>query len=153
MINLKIRKNGLCISGFADTKIFVILVVVIVLLAGVLWKIGTIGAAARNIKRNYDITNLQKALRLYNNGEGKFPVSNGAMCLDGSDSIIRKLVDKKYLLHPVKDPKNSSIVPENWPPSDGQSCYYYESDGNKYFIGYCMEGLLKKSAKCKYVRK
>lgn len=154
MSNYQFRKSNnssLCISGFTVLKVFAIIIIVFGLGFGVYYGSEFVSNKFRDIKRNFDITGLQKALELYSDNYGGYPKSS-PICLDGSDSVSSELKEKKLLLRSVSDPRFPDLNPKKWSPADNKSCYYYESDGSIYFIGYCTEGMFGDS-ECKYVRK
>ncbi len=147
------KKNKLCISGFTIIEILVIIITVISLVALVIWGVGFVRTKFRDIKRTSDFNEIQKALDLYNNHKGWFPKSDGSICLNGSDIVTQSLIDEDVLLHAVRDPKFPDLDPQTWPPMGKKSCYYYESDGAHYFLGYCIEGTIGNQSECFYVRK
>lgn len=151
--NKKFQNSPLCISGFAVIKIFAIIITIVAVIISIILSVRFASAKFRDIKRNSDITGLQKALDIYSDTSGKFPIAKIPICLNGNDAVNKELIGKKYLLRSVYDPKFPDKNPSIWPPSENQSCYYYESDGTRYFVGYCLEGLLESSAECKYIRK
>jgi len=149
----KNRNKKLCITGFTVLEIFVIIITVVSVIALVVWGAKFARTKFRDIKRGSDFNEIQKALDLFNNHKGWYPRSDGSVCLNGEDSVIQSLIDEDVLLHVVKDPKFPSLNPQTWPPENKESCYYYESNGSQYFLGYCVEGTLGSKSECFYVRK
>jgi len=147
------KNEKLCISGFTVIEILVIIITVISVGALIVWGVGFARTKFRDIKRNSDFNEIQKALDLYNNHKGWFPQSDGSVCLDGLDTVTQSLIDEDVLLHVVKDPRFPDLNPQAWPPENKQSCYYYESNGSQYFLGYCREGTIGSKSECFYVRK
>ncbi|TSA57612.1 hypothetical protein D4R42_01230, partial [bacterium] len=105
------KKNKLCISGFTIIEIFVIIISVVSVIALVIWGVNFARIKFRDIKRNSDFNEIQKALDLYNNHKGWFPQSDGSICLNGTDIVTQGLIDEDVLLHIVKDPKFPDLNP------------------------------------------
>jgi type II secretory pathway pseudopilin PulG len=86
----------------------------------------------RDVSRTTNMNQLSKALALYVSQEGIYPRTDGMICLDGKDEVMKELISKKLF-------EAGQIMQDPRWPRDPEYCYRYESSGGTYSIRYYLE--------------
>ena len=117
--------------GFTLVELLVVIAIIGLLSATVAFAITTVRARARDARRTANIDQLSKALDLYNNQTGNYPVSATPVCLDGADAVSTLLQNANIIGEQFKDPLFT----------DNNQCYRYVTDatGTTYSLRYFLE--------------
>lgn len=114
-------------KGFTLIELLVVVAIIGLLSSVVLSSLNSARAKARDAQRLSDIRQIQTALELYYNDNGKYPFNAGG----GSLSALNVLVPK-YIAKISNDPLNTGTTP-TWAWSN-QKTYYYWGTG---MLGAC----------------
>ncbi len=117
--------------GFTLVELLVVIAIIGLLSATVSFAITTVRARARDARRTANIDQLMKALDLYNNQSGNYPVSATTICIDGTDPVSTVLKAANIIGENMKDPLFT----------DSSQCYRYATDatGTTYSLRYFLE--------------
>lgn len=135
------------IGGKTNAVIELMVVVTIILFLFALFSLrfNEFKKEARDTVRMSDMAVLKKSLFLYFNGNNLYPVSAGE-CLNKESAAGKKLIADKSLAYlagdsrwPDKRPFYLSEKGEYAVPPARAFCYYYFSDGRKYYLSYFLE--------------
>ncbi len=118
-------------KGFTLVELLVVIAIIGLLTASVSFAITSVRARARDAKRAAEMDQLSKALDLYNNQTGGYPVSATPICVDGTDLVSTALDGANLIGMDFKDPLFT----------DTNNCYRYVSDasGASYSLRYYLE--------------
>ena len=127
-------------SAFTLIELLIVILIIGILAAIIVMSVVQASAKARDVKRQQDLKNVQKALEMYYTTNGNYPSTNNAWWGNCSD----------YGSHPISG--STGYIP-NLAPTDISSlpldprqgidcagatntgaCYVYESDGTNYKI-------------------
>lgn len=117
--------------GFTLVELLVVIAIIGLLSATVGFAITTVRARARDARRTANIDQLSKALDLYNNQTGNYPISATPLCIDSSDAVSTALKTANIIGENLKDPLFT----------DTNQCYRYLTDatGTTYSLRYFLE--------------
>lgn len=121
------------LKGFTLPELLIVIAIIGLLSAIGFFSLNLVKARARDAIRAADMDQLVKALDLYNNTTGAYPIMYpDPVCLDGEDAITSALEGAGLITAEYTDP----IFPE-----DPDRCYKYVSDstGTTYAIQYYLE--------------
>ena len=115
--------------GFTLIELLVVIAIIGILSSIVLASLNTSRLKARDARRMADMNTLQKALALYNDNHGGYPVAAASTTLTGSDSVSTALLTPDVLSTMVIDPQSPTFD------------YSYKSDANggTYWLNFCLE--------------
>jgi len=116
------------VRGFTIIELLVVLAVIAVLSSIAIVRFSSVQASGRDSKRLSDVSQIQKALGLYQIDNRFFPVQTSPIEITGEDSFSLVL-------------ESAGVIPEV--PTDPLSGYTYtyqsNSAGTDYDIGFCLE--------------
>lgn len=117
--------------GFTLVELLVVIAIIGLLTAAGSMVAVSVRARARDAKRTANIDQLMKALDLYNNQTGGYPVAVAPVCIEGSDSVSMALKTANLIVTDFKDPVFT----------DTNQCYRYTSDasGSSFALRYFLE--------------
>lgn len=118
-------------EGFTLVEVLMVIAIIGLLTAAGVYAFTQVKARARDANRTADTDQLAKALDLYFNSEGAYPVSTTPVCIDGTDIVSTALSGANLLSATVADPIYT----------DTTNCYRYvsDADGETYAIRFLME--------------
>ncbi len=92
-------KNSLSLTGFTLIELLVVIAIIGLLASVVLVSLNGARAKARDAKRKADFSQIQKALLLYHDKRGSFPINRNPCCgyPDTSPDFLKELVDDGFL--------------------------------------------------------
>lgn len=82
---------------------------------------------ANDAKRKADLGQIQKALEVYYQDNGKYPINNPSTTYKIYDQIQNKIIDWNSVWQPYMN-----VLPED--PKAGYSYIYYSPDGQYYYL-------------------
>lgn len=117
--------------GFTLVELLVVIAIIGLLTSSTAFIVTSVRARARDARRSANIDQLSKALDLYNNQTGAYPVSTSPLCVDGTDAVSTALQGANLVGEGLKDPIYT----------DTTNCYRYVSDatGATYSLRYYFE--------------
>lgn len=116
-------------KGFTLVELLVVIAIIAILSSFIVVQVGDARAKSRDAQREKNIKTIQDALAIYVVNSKTYPVTNGAVTLDGNDAVSQELINKDALPKMPKDPF-----------STGNYVYSYSSaDGSTYTITYYLE--------------
>lgn len=114
-------------KGFTLIELLVSMGIVAVLTGMAVFNFNQSRVRARDVSRKSDLSQLQKALELYKNDQGKYPLVNQTPYV--LDQTVN-LKNNDYIKYIFNDPR----------PSDQWPAYQYRSDDQKnYYLMACLE--------------
>ncbi|MBU1160139.1 prepilin-type N-terminal cleavage/methylation domain-containing protein [Patescibacteria group bacterium] len=117
-------------KGFTIIELMVVVAIIGILAALITISFSDAKAKSRDSRRMEDLKSLSNALNLFYANFHRFPISAGAIDLDGtaSDTVSNDLISNNAAAAPIKDPLS--------PATD----YVYNStNGLDYTITFCLE--------------
>lgn len=117
--------------GFTLVELLVVIAIIGLLSTTVAFAITTVRARARDARRTANIDQLSKALDLYNNQTGNYPVAATPLCIDSTDAVSTTLKTANIIGENLKDPLFT----------DTNQCYRYVTDatGSTYSLRFFLE--------------
>ena len=135
------------ISSFTLIELLIVVAIIGILAALIIVSVTSAAAKARDIKRQEDLRNIQKALEMYYTSNGSYPSTGGAwqgascnnsssnhfgtnMTISGSNGYVPNVAPTYIPILPL-DPRSGTIA------CGGDlygGCYLYKSDGINYKI-------------------
>lgn len=117
--------------GFTLVELLIAVAIIGLLAAMVSFSVPYARARARDAKRVADIDQFMKALDLYVNQTGAYPLAVTPVCLDGTDEISDALISESLINTAVKEPLYT----------DPSRCFSYSTDaaGESYAIDFYLE--------------
>lgn len=119
-------------KGFTLTELLVVIAIIGLLSAAGFFSLNLVKARARDSIRVADMDQFSKALDLYTNSTGAYPiVEPNPVCLDGTDVVSLALEGAGYINSTFADPIFT----------DNTKCYRYvsDTDGTSFAIQYFLE--------------
>jgi len=118
-------------KGFTLVELLIVVAIIGILGSIVLFSITHVQARSRDSARVADLSQLSKALDLYVNQEGNYPIQPTETCLDGDDVVSTELQSANLVSKTIQDPIYT----------DTSRCFRYITDagGTSYNIRYYME--------------
>lgn len=116
-------------KGFTMIELLVSLAIIAVLFTAVMVLVGGFKEKSRDSRRMSDVREINKALTLYANSNGGFPISSSQIVITGEDIVSNALETAGFITAVPSDP----IHPTN--------SYAYQTDikGNSFIISFCLE--------------
>lgn len=116
-------------KGFTMIELLVSLAIIAVLFTAVMVLVGGFKEKSRDSRRMSDVREINKALTLYANSNGGFPISSSQIVITGEDIVSNALETAGFITAVPSDP----IHPTN--------SYTYQTDikGNAFIISFCLE--------------
>lgn len=121
-------KNLLARAGFTLIELLVVTAIIGMIMSALVIQFGTYRMRVRDVERERNMKELQKALELYVTNKRVFPEAS-ATVITGTDIVSLSLIDADALVAPPTDPLNT-----------GDFVYTYDSPAGKtYTITYRLE--------------
>ena len=124
-------------QSFTLIELLIVVAIIGILAALIIFSVTTASAKARDVKRQEDLKNVQKALEMYYTSNGSYPSTGGAVwgdcgygshTLTGSNGWVPNLAPT-YIPSLPLDPRNEVDCTG---ASNSNACYIYISDGTNY---------------------
>lgn len=116
-------------KGFTMIELLVSLAIIAMLFTTVVVLFNELKEKSRDTRRISDVREINKALALYANTNGKFPISFLQIVITGEDIISETLETAGVITEMPSDP----IHPVN------TYTYQTDSEGNTFIISFCLE--------------
>ena len=118
-------------SGFTLVELLVVISIIALLSVVAFYAVTYVKARARDAKRVADLDTFSKALELYNNNTGIYPINTAGVCLTGTDVVSTALQTAGDITSVVKEPFYT----------DAPHCFSYSTDatGATYHITFYLE--------------
>lgn len=117
-------------KGFTILELLVSIAIISVLAAVVLATVTGIKARSRDGKRMSDTREIVKALNLYSNNHGKFPIVPSEITITSEDAFSLELEGDLVITNVPRDPLY---------PSTEYKYGYTSADGNSFTLSFCLE--------------
>lgn len=126
-------KNRACLSarqGFTLIELLVVVAIIAVLISLILVSLNEVRLKSRDAKRLSDMREIEKALNLYQDNQGNFPIATTAVTITSDDAVSLALEGDLVISNVPIDPLHSSLT------------YTYQSDtsGTTFTLSFCLEG-------------
>ncbi|MCL4427294.1 prepilin-type N-terminal cleavage/methylation domain-containing protein [Patescibacteria group bacterium] len=133
-------KNERCNNSFTLIELLIVVAIIGILAALIIVSVTSASAKARDIKRQEDLKNIQKALEMYYTTNGSYPSTAsakwgycsgfGSHGISGSSGYIPNLAPT-YIPSLPLDPRNGTDCQG---AANVYACYWYESNGTDYKV-------------------
>lgn len=119
-------------GGFTLIELLVVITIIGLIVGLVVANLNSAKIKARDTQRVANVADMRKALDLYINQTGAYPIVAADTCLTGADSVETALIAANILTKAVADPVS---------PTDPAYCYLYQANpgGGNYSIQYYLE--------------
>ena len=117
-------------KGFTLVELLMVIAIIGLLTATMVFVFSYVKARSRDAVRVADVNQLTKALDLYLNETGSYPVLFQPVCVDGDDLVTEELANAGLITANISDPSFFD---------DTDKCYQYSSDGTTYSVRYYLE--------------
>lgn len=115
--------------GFTLIELLVAFSIIALVATAAVYSIGYLKAKVRDAGRVSGVQEIMKAVSLYQNSTGAYPVNNG-VCITDTDAVSALIRGAGLVTRMPKDPL-FSVLP---------NCFYYQSvDGTAYSLRYYLE--------------
>jgi prepilin-type N-terminal cleavage/methylation domain-containing protein len=133
--------------GFTLIELLVVISIIGFVLSAAAYVFNSVRMQSRDTLRVGNISTLTKALALYLNDAGQFPVSNGECLSDASPIVAVALKNSKSIVFVPSDPMWPSTLPGSFHSGTDYAaggaanfCYYYYSlNGSQFYLSYYLE--------------
>lgn len=117
--------------GFTIIELLVVVAIIAVLSAVILVSFSDARLKSRDAKRLSDMREIKKALALYNDNAGTFPVAASQIVLTSDDPVSQTLEGASVISNVPTDPLENATF-----------TYRYQSNpsGTAYTLTFCLEG-------------
>lgn len=115
--------------GFTIIELLVSLAIIAILFTAVMTLVGGLKEKSRDSRRMSDVREINKALALYANSNGKFLISSSPIVITGEDAVSEALETAGFITAVPSDP----IHPTN------SYTYQTDTEGNTFTISFCLE--------------
>lgn len=139
-----IKKVELKKSGFTLIELLVVISIIGFLVAAMVLGFSIVRVSSRDALRVGNIATFTRAMALYMNDRGSYPLSDGE-CLRGAAGAGKELRDANVIVDIPTDPRWAVIAPtaineEGYAEGASQDfCYYYAGTSTNYFLSYYLE--------------
>ncbi len=117
-------------KGFTILELLVSIAIIAVLTAVVLVTVSGIKEKSRDDKRVSDMREIAKALNLYSNNHGRFPIVPTEITITSDDAFSIELEGDLVITNVPRDPLY---------PSTDYKYSYISADGNTFTLSFCLE--------------
>jgi len=132
------------LTGFTLIELLVVISIIGFLTVAAVFSFNIVRMHSRDAIRAGNVATLSRALAMYMNDQGSYPISSGE-CLKADSGAGKNLLDAKVIVSVPTDP----LWPTTAPPDineDGYAqgasnnfCYYYTGTNKYYYISYYLE--------------
>jgi prepilin-type N-terminal cleavage/methylation domain-containing protein len=138
------KKITLRTSGFTLIELMVVISIIGFLLVAAIFSFSAVRIHSRDALRAGNAATFSRALALYMNDQGSYPLSAGE-CLNSNSGAGKDMKDSNVIVDIPVDPRWPAAVPTNI-NEDGYAqgastefCYYYAGTETNYYISYYLE--------------
>ncbi|MDD5071809.1 MAG: type II secretion system protein [Patescibacteria group bacterium] len=131
-------------AGFTLIELLVVISIIGFIAVAALFSFNIVRMQARDATRTGNIAVLSRALAMYMNDQGAYPLSSGG-CLSASGGPGKNLQDAGVIVATPVDPLWPTALPGSI-HTDGYAvspssnfCYYYTGTDKNYYISYYLE--------------
>ena len=130
--------------GFTLIELLVIISIIGFLTVAAIFSFNIVRMHSRDAIRAGNVATLSRALAMYMNDEGSYPISSGE-CLKPASGAGKDLLDAEVIVDIPTDPLWPTTVPQDINEngyaqgSSSNFCYYYAGTSKYYYISYYLE--------------
>ncbi|MDD5291495.1 MAG: type II secretion system protein [Patescibacteria group bacterium] len=132
------------LKGFTLIELLVIISIIGFLTVAALFSFNIVRMHSRDAIRVGNVATLNRALAMYMNDQGSYPIASGE-CLKAASGSGKDLLDSDVIVDVPLDPLWPTTVPTSV-NEDGYAegaasnfCYYYMGTNKNYYISYYLE--------------
>lgn len=130
--------------GFTLIELLVVISIIGFLVAAMVLGFSVVRVSSRDVLRAGNVATLTRAMALYMNDHGSYPLSNGE-CLRSASGAGKDIKDANVIVEIPIDPRWPTAIPgtintEGYAEGISKNfCYYYTGTNQNYYISYYLE--------------
>jgi len=130
--------------GFTLVELLIVISIIGLITASAVYSFSLVRMQSRDTMRAASAAELSRALALYINEQGSYPVSNGECLHAGDPGVGYTLKARNVIINVPLDKSWPTAVPTSISngyavPNSKNFCFYYSSTGSTYYLSYYLE--------------